>query len=262
MPHCINFFSFIHRNPIKSMAAFFLAFFLCAAGNTCTAQVSQKRQDFIDYALTLRGIPYKYAGFSKNGLDCSGMVAYAAKYGIRENLPRSASGMWDKCKHLKEEDREPGDLIFFAVKNTKGVLHISHVGIYLGMYRGEGALNGKRLFLHAASAGRETGVIISPIDDKYWSKRFYGYGRFLPSTGESEMETEAKAAAEDARDEPPPEDKTTPEDLEAEDADLTDAERAARRVKKAIERTRKAASLMDREIDGQAVRSKFEEDTK
>ncbi|MBQ1727889.1 MAG: C40 family peptidase, partial [Treponema sp.] len=97
------------------MAAFFLAFFLCAAGNTCTAQVSQKRQDFIDYALTLRGIPYKYAGFSKNGLDCSGMVAYAAKYGIRENLPRSASGMWDKCKHLKEEDREPGDLIFFAV---------------------------------------------------------------------------------------------------------------------------------------------------
>ena len=76
------------------------------------------------------------------------------------------------------------------------------------------------------------------------------------------METEAKAAAEAARDEPPPEDKTTPEDLEAEDADLTDAERAARRVKKAIERTRKAASLMDREIDGQAVRSKFEEDTK
>jgi len=231
------------------MAAFFLTFFLCAAGNTCSAQVSQKRQEFIDYALTLRGIPYKYAGFSKKGLDCSGMVAYAAKYGIRENLPRSSGGMWKKCKHLKVEDREPGDLIFFAVKNSSGVLNITHVGIYLGLYHGEGPLNGKRLFLHAASAGRETGVIVSPIDDKYWSKRFYGYGRFLPSTGESEMETEAKAAAEAARDELPAEDKVTPEELEAQDAELTDAERAAKSVKKAIERTRRAASLMDRETN-------------
>lgn len=192
-----NFFNFLVKHPAKTAASFLLAFILCAAGNTCTAQpsVSEKRQQFIDYALTLRGIPYVYAGHTEKGFDCSGFVSYAAKKGINENLPRSSGDMWAKIEHIKPSEREPGDLIFFAVKNSKGYFVISHVGIYLGMYHGEGELDGKRLFVHAASAGPKTGVIVTPVDDRYWSARIYGYGRFLEKSVQEEAAPEIKEGA-------------------------------------------------------------------
>ena len=45
-----------------------------------------------------------------------------------------------------------------------------------------GKLEGKRLFIHAASDGPETGVIVSSLDDGYWAKHLTGYGRVLAET--------------------------------------------------------------------------------
>ena len=56
------------------------------------------------------------------------------------------------------------------------------VGIYLGMDHGEGKFKDKRIFIHAASDGPETGVIISAIDEKYWKNHFAGWGRVLPKS--------------------------------------------------------------------------------
>ena len=58
---------------------------------------------------------------------------------------------------------QPGDLLFF---NTAGA-NISHVGIYLGA----------DLFIHAASEGRRTGVIISSLKERYWHKAYRSAGR-------------------------------------------------------------------------------------
>ncbi len=168
---------------IKSPVVLLLALVIFTSACPLPAQVSKERQKLIDFSLELRGCPYKYAGNSPKGFDCSGFVSYCAKNALNKNLSRSSGDMYIQVDHIKKADREPGDLVFFAVKNAKGIYHISHVGIYLGLYTGDGPLHGKRIFLHAASDGPQTGVIVSDMEEKYWSNHFYGYGRFLePST--------------------------------------------------------------------------------
>lgn len=142
--------------------------------------VSAARQKFIDYGLTLRGIPYVYGGKTEEGFDCSGFVSYVANHGAGKQLSPSSSAMYNQVKKISTEERLPGDLIFFAYKGTDGKYHIQHVGIYIGLYEGSNEkFNGKHLFLHCASDGPETGVIVSSIDERYWKNLFYGYGRFM-----------------------------------------------------------------------------------
>ena len=162
-------------------------------GRASNIEVSPERQQLIDFALTLRGTPYRYAGKTPDGFDCSGFVSYALNYGANVILPPSSKGIYSSVKVEKIEAavREPGDLVFFKTTSSPD---ISHVGIYLGRYEGKdekgkaakiegiGKLEGKRLFIHAASDGPETGVIISSIDDGYWAKHLTGYGRVLEET--------------------------------------------------------------------------------
>ncbi len=159
-------------------------------GQQGSAAISPERQQLIDFALTLRGSPYRYAGKTPDGFDCSGFVSYALNYGANIILPPSSKGIYSSVKVIKIEaaDREPGDLLFFKTTSSSD---ISHVGIYLGRYEGKdekgkqlelsgiGKLEGKRLFIHAASDGPETGVIVSSIDDGYWAQHLTGYGRVL-----------------------------------------------------------------------------------
>ncbi|MBP5465471.1 MAG: C40 family peptidase, partial [Treponema sp.] len=98
-----------------------------------------------------------------------------------------------KVVKIEAKDREPGDLVFFKTTSSPD---ISHVGIYLGRYAGKdekgkavslagvGKLEGKRLFIHSASDGPETGVIVSSLDDGYWAEHLTGYGRVLDETAQ------------------------------------------------------------------------------
>ena len=145
-------------------------------------RVSAERQKLIDYGLTLQGTPYVWGGKTPStGLDCSGFVGYVAKQALEKNISGTAAMMYKSLEHISPEEREPGDLIFFAVKSGS-TYNITHVGIYLGLYHGEGKLDGERIFLHSASDGKYTGVIVRSINDSYWEKHFYGYARFLPPT--------------------------------------------------------------------------------
>ncbi len=151
---------------------------ICAVPLAAAPRVSNQRQKLIDYGLTLQGIRYRYGGKKpETGFDCSGFVAYVARESLGINISASAAQMYEKIEHIEESDREPGDLIFFCVGSR-----ITHVGIYLGLYSGEGKLNGERIFLHAASDGSRTGVIVSSINERYWKNHFKGYGRILPAT--------------------------------------------------------------------------------
>lgn len=155
--------------------------------------VSPERQQLIDFALTLRGIPYVYAGKTPDGFDCSGFVSYTLNYGANIILPPSSKGIYSSARveKIEEKEREPGDLVFFKTTDSPD---ISHVGIYLGVFEGKdeksknasingvGKLEGKRLFIHAASDGPQTGVIISSIDSGYWAEHLAGYGRVLSET--------------------------------------------------------------------------------
>jgi len=137
-----------------------------------------KRQTFIDYAMTLQGTPYVWGGKTPSkGLDCSGLISYSAKKSINYDLSGNAQTIYNKTTPIKLSEALPGDLVFFKSASDK---RISHVGIFLGKNKGKNDFGDQYIFLNAASSGNRTGVIISGMNEPYWKKTFYGCGRFLP----------------------------------------------------------------------------------
>ena len=106
------------------------------------------------------GVPYKYGGCDKKGTDCSCFVCSLYSSVYQKKLDRKADDMEANCEKIKESHLKEGDLIFFKIKSK----NVSHVGVYLK--------NNK--FVHASSS---KGVIINDINDSYYKKYFYCFGR-------------------------------------------------------------------------------------
>ncbi|MBR1549988.1 MAG: C40 family peptidase [Bacteroidales bacterium] len=106
------------------------------------------------------GVPYKYGGTDRNGIDCSAFVGviYKQVYGI--TLNRTANDMTRDVTFISKTQLREGDLVFFT--NSKG--KVSHVGIYLK----------DGLFAHSSTSN---GVSVSRLDNTYWQKHFYKGGR-------------------------------------------------------------------------------------
>lgn len=130
------------------------------------AEAKRKREAFVNAALDYQGTPYIRGGNSKAGIDCSGLVCKAGTDALGVKLPRTVLSLEQYAEKIPESERERGDLVFF---NTTG--RISHVGIYLG--------NGE--FVHAASDGPRTGVIISNLSENYWNRTYRFSARILPA---------------------------------------------------------------------------------
>lgn len=106
------------------------------------------------------GVPYKYGGKSKAGVDCSGFTCILYKEALNRQIQGSAAGLYEMCKAVKKDDLEEGDLVFFKINSNK----ISHVGVYLQ--------NNK--FVHAST---KRGIIINDLDEPYYKKYFFKGGR-------------------------------------------------------------------------------------
>lgn len=107
------------------------------------------------------GVPYKYGGNDKNGVDCSGLInnLYPLVYQLK--VPRVSAQMHKEASPVEKNNLKEGDLVFFRI-NTR---EVGHAGIFLfGDY-----------FVHASTS---RGVIISRLSESYWSKYFVGGGRF------------------------------------------------------------------------------------
>lgn len=145
---------------------------------TSLEEVSEMRQSFIDYSMTLRGVPYVLGGENpKIGLDCSSFVQYSAKQGINVKLPRTAREQYLYSERIAMSELEPGDLIFF-----RNFGRISHVGIYLGKIEIPGTSKENIIFINSASEGYQTGVVISSLAAPYWKQHFDSFGKFIPSS--------------------------------------------------------------------------------
>lgn len=106
------------------------------------------------------GVPYKYGGKSKTGIDCSGFVSVLYSNVYKKTISGSAASLNDACEKVSEKNLQEGDLVFFKIESKT----VSHVGVCLQ----------NRHFVHASS---HKGVIISSLDDAYYTKYFFRGGR-------------------------------------------------------------------------------------
>lgn len=170
------------------MPLFILAFciFFTAKGFAAPTAFEQ-RALFIEHCKTYLGTPYKYGGLTKNGMDCSGFIYTAAKESIELKLPRRSEDLYLSCEKISKDEMQPGDFLFF-----KASTRINHAAVYIG--------NGE--FIHAASDGPKTGVVISTFDENYWARTYTASGRILPEVSSEEvilLESKDQKPAENAK---------------------------------------------------------------
>lgn len=107
------------------------------------------------------GVRYRLGGDDKNGIDCSAFVQRLYENVFCTNLVRTALQQFHMCRFVFNQDSlNEGDLVFFHIHGKR----ISHVGVYL--------MN--NYFVHASSS---QGVMISSLDDAYWSRYYAGAGK-------------------------------------------------------------------------------------
>jgi len=123
-----------------------------------------ERQAVVETALGFLGVPYRYGGQDRNGLDCSAlMVRILERHGVP--LPRTAALQFQIGDAIPREGLRPGDLVFFRDRRR-----ISHVGMYLG--RGQ--------FVHASTGQGE--VRVDSLDDGWFRERYAGGRDVLDSS--------------------------------------------------------------------------------
>lgn len=109
------------------------------------------------------GTPYRLGGKSKNGIDCSALVASVFNKIFGTNLSGAVGDIYKKCTDISKSDLIEGDLVIFNIRGR----YMSHIGIYLQ--------NNK--FIHATVHG---GVMVNDLDDPYYKGYFYKAARLNP----------------------------------------------------------------------------------
>ncbi len=151
---------------------FVLAVGLTSACTTAPMRVGGKSAEYWNNGVEVRsvlmrhfenweGVPHRYGGTDRSGIDCSGFVQLAYRDLFNVNLPRSARDMSRIGESVGLDELRVGDLMFF-----RGAFSPNHVGIYLG----DGT------FLHVSSS---KGVTRTRVDDSYWRKYISSARRVL-----------------------------------------------------------------------------------
>ncbi|MBD5321810.1 MAG: C40 family peptidase [Bacteroides sp.] len=137
-------------------------------GNTTTSSRHTSRpkgapqsEALLSEARSWLGVPYKYGGNDRSGVDCSGFVLQVYQNALDIPLPRTSREQNKYCKATTKGSLIPGDLIFFASDKDKET--ISHVGIFMG----------DNMMIHASSS---KGVVISDITSSYYTRNYAGSG--------------------------------------------------------------------------------------
>ena len=120
---------------------------------------SAKRDSMKYIAHSCIGTPYKWAGESKKGFDCSGFVKYVYDY-VGVKLPHNATKIAHLGKEVSGKSAQTGDVILFGSKNENG-FRAYHSGI---IYENE---NGEIKLIHSITKG----VHITSDYDRYWKER-------------------------------------------------------------------------------------------
>ena len=127
-------------------------------------------ESIITYARTMLGIPYRYGGMTRRGIDCSGLmnVVFEA-HGL--DLARSAYAIDQQCERIELDQLRAGDFLFFKGRNTRSS-RIGHIALVTGV----DSLTGDITIIHATNRG----VVEDVYQEKsYYLKRYLHAGRMV-----------------------------------------------------------------------------------
>lgn len=108
------------------------------------------------------GVPYRSAGTTPSGFDCSGLMVYIYKQaGI--SLPRTSFDQYKEGTSVAQAEIQAGDLVFFSTAGSGA----SHVGIATGAT--------------TVISATTRGVMEHQLNDSYWGANYVGARRIAAS---------------------------------------------------------------------------------
>ncbi len=146
---------------MKLLFGFVILFGFISCGTTKIVRedrvIHSDERSLIIEAERLIGSPYKYAGTTPRGFDCSGFTSYVFDKAINKKLLRTSKLQATMGRKINLKQVRAGDLIFFKLKPGSKINHVSLV---------VENQNDKILVVHATSS---RGVIKEDINkSSYW----------------------------------------------------------------------------------------------
>jgi cell wall-associated NlpC family hydrolase len=131
------------------------------------AALGVSKSDITNYTLykfidSWYGVPYKFAGRTKSGVDCSDLASLLCQNVYNITVGGTVTDIYKRCTPIKASELQEGDLIFFKI-NSKS---LSHMGIYLQNHK----------FVHASV---HSGVVIDDLGEDYYKRYYWGAGRLV-----------------------------------------------------------------------------------
>ena len=145
---------------------FIACILLSGCGAAKKARVRQSKiNTVIKTARSYTGVPYKWGGTTRSGMDCSGLLLNSYK-SIGMTIPRTSAAQSEYGKKVGKKDLKPGDWVFFATGKKRR--KITHVGMVT-------AVKGNTIkFIHASSS---LGVVEATLTSNYYQKIYRGARR-------------------------------------------------------------------------------------
>jgi len=116
------------------------------------APVPREAGPWMHFYREWEGVPYRWGGTSKLGVDCSGLTQNAYRAVPHISIPRTTAEQIRAGQRVSLSNARPGDLIFFDTGYR-------HVGVWIGQNK----------FFHASSS---KGVTLSSLASSYWTRAF------------------------------------------------------------------------------------------
>lgn len=138
-----------------------------------------KIDSMVEYARSLEGIPYLYAGKTIKGFDCSGFIYHVYnKFGV--DLPAGSANQYKEGEPITKDEISIGDLVFFKGYEDPSD-HVGHVGIIISVEK-------EIHFIHSSSGGGGRGITTNSLEHPQYKERYLGAKRVIASEHDNESE--------------------------------------------------------------------------